>query len=364
MYISAFTLTAIAGDRFMVIIYPFKPRVSISVCLIAIAVIWIEALVLTIPFGWFMEETYEINNGITYCDEVWPSEQFRKSFVVSTSILQFIIPFALIAYCYIKICYKLRQRTRSKPGIKSARKEEIERERTKRTNRMLISMVLIFGASWLPLNLYNLVQDFYQPASGWLYARAFFLLAHATAMSSTCYNPFLYAWLNETFRKEFKKVLPCFNNEGYCIGTTGHGNGCGDLTGKRKSQNIHSEAGEGGSRRHHHRSGGGNKDDHNFDDTIDYTEPCNGAHETIQLQEQFHDDFDIEGNASVIVNTKTVDIDEDDDVDGEINDGQIVVNANSVPDATSNSNSASNSTAADGSNNPHVVHGNSHSCAF
>jgi hypothetical protein len=29
-------------------------------------------------------------------------------------------------------------------------------------------------------------------------------------MSSTCYNPFLYAWLNENFRKEFKKVLPCF----------------------------------------------------------------------------------------------------------------------------------------------------------
>lgn len=29
-------------------------------------------------------------------------------------------------------------------------------------------------------------------------------------MSSTCYNPFLYAWLNENFRKEFKQVLPCF----------------------------------------------------------------------------------------------------------------------------------------------------------
>lgn len=357
MYISAFTLTAIAGDRFMVIIYPFKPRVSISVCLIAIAVIWIEALVLTIPFGWFMEETYENNSRITYCDEVWPSEQFRKSFVVSTSILQFIIPFALIAYCYIKICYKLRQRTRSKPGIKSARKEEIERERTKRTNRMLISMVLIFGASWLPLNLYNLVQDFYAPASGWMYARAFFLLAHATAMSSTCYNPFLYAWLNETFRKEFKRVLPCFNSEGYyiyCIRTAANGQGDGERGAKRRSLNVISEVGEGGSRRR------GHKNDH-FDDTIDYTEPCDDAHETIQLQEQYHDDFDIEGNASVIVNTKTVDIDEDDD-DQEGDDGQAVNNAttNSVPDATSNSNTASTA-VTDGQS---VVHGISHSCAF
>jgi neuropeptide Y receptor len=36
------------------------------------------------------------------------------------------------------------------------------------------------------------------------------VLAHAAAMSSTCYNPFLYAWLNDNFRKEFKQVLPCF----------------------------------------------------------------------------------------------------------------------------------------------------------
>lgn len=28
-------------------------------------------------------------------------------------------------------------------------------------------------------------------------------------MSSTIYNPFLYAWMNENFQKEFKQVLPC-----------------------------------------------------------------------------------------------------------------------------------------------------------
>ena len=28
-------------------------------------------------------------------------------------------------------------------------------------------------------------------------------------MGSTCYNPFLYAVLNENFRKEFRLILPC-----------------------------------------------------------------------------------------------------------------------------------------------------------
>ena len=31
-------------------------------------------------------------------------------------------------------------------------------------------------------------------------------------MSSTCYNVFLYAWLNDNFRKELKRILPCFSS--------------------------------------------------------------------------------------------------------------------------------------------------------
>lgn len=39
-------------------------------------------------------------------------------------------------------------------------------------------------------------------------------LAHTVAMSSTCYNVFLYAWLNDNFRKELKRILPCFPGRG------------------------------------------------------------------------------------------------------------------------------------------------------
>jgi len=183
---------------------------EIRICLTIIACVWITAAVLTFPYGWYMELIPE--NGQLFCEEMWPRDESRKAFGFSTSVLQFVIPFIIISFCYMKVCFKLRDRARAKPGAKSVRKEELERERTRRTNRMLISMVVIFGISWLPLNINNLVQDFYLPATQWRYQRAFFLLAHAAAMSSTCYNPFLYAWLNENFRKEFKQVLPCFNS--------------------------------------------------------------------------------------------------------------------------------------------------------
>ncbi|XP_053201933.1 prolactin-releasing peptide receptor-like [Panonychus citri] len=214
VYISAFTLMSIAIDRFFVIIYPFKPRMRINVCLTIITFVWISAALLTLPYGLFVKMVGDERGDHYLCDEFWPVEESRKAFGFSTSVLQFVIPFTIITFCYIRVCGKLRDRARSKPGEKSVKKDEIERERTKRTNRMLISMVAIFGISWLPLNIHNLVTDFYIPAGEWEYFKPFFFLVHAVAMSSTCYNPFLYAWLNENFRKEFKQVLPCYTNSG------------------------------------------------------------------------------------------------------------------------------------------------------
>ncbi|GBL90975.1 Neuropeptide Y receptor type 2 [Araneus ventricosus] len=215
VYISAFTLMSIAIDRFFVIIHPFKPRLQVKYSLLIIVFIWVAAGCLTLPYGIFMD-LVPARDGRPYCDEGWPQDSFRKAFGFTTSVMQFVIPFVIITFCYVRVCCKLRDRARSKPGSNSQRKMEMEWERTRRLNRMLISMVLIFGFSWLPLNVHNLVVDFYIPASTWAYLNGFFFLSHAVAMSSTCYNPFLYAWLNENFRKEFKTVLPFLNEARVC----------------------------------------------------------------------------------------------------------------------------------------------------
>lgn len=184
-------------------------------CVLIIIAIWISASILTAPYAHFMklvevsEESEPETSAIHYCDENWPSDETRKTFGISTTILQFVIPFVIITFCYVRVCGKLWDRAKAIPGSVSARREEQERERARKTNGMLISMVVIFVISWLPLNINNLLVDFYLEAASWHYSRAIFLAFHAMAMSSTCYNPFLYAWLNENFRREFKQLLPC-----------------------------------------------------------------------------------------------------------------------------------------------------------
>lgn len=210
VYISTLTLTSIAMDRFVVIIYPFRHRMKLVTCISLITSIWIISLMLTLPYGLYVSLNNYDEPGINYCEEDWPDEVTRKVYGTVTVFLQFIFPFAIMSVCYILVSIKLNDRAKSKPGSKNSKKEEADRDRKKRTNRMLISMVAVFGISWLPLNAVNIFNDYYETKSEF-YTLLFFI-AHCIAMSSTCYNPFLYAWLNDNFRKEFKLVLPCYKH--------------------------------------------------------------------------------------------------------------------------------------------------------
>ncbi|EDV96619.1 prolactin-releasing peptide receptor [Drosophila grimshawi] len=279
IYISTLTLTSIAIDRYFVIIYPFHPRMKLSTCIGIIVSIWVIALLATVPYGMYMKMTNEVmddstqhligangtssvngshidatsaaqaymqvvSDGVTVCEENWPSEHYRKVFGAITTTLQFVLPFFIISICYVWISVKLNQRARAKPGSKSSRREEADRDRKKRTNRMLIAMVAVFGLSWLPINLVNIFDDFDDKSNEWRLYMLFFFVAHSIAMSSTCYNPFLYAWLNENFRKEFKHVLPCFNpsNNNIINITRGYNRSDRNTCGPR----LHHGNGEGG----------------------------------------------------------------------------------------------------------------------
>ena len=74
---------------------------------------------------------------------------------------------------------------------------------------MLIAMVAIFIVCWLPLNVINLVIEYREQEIGnWRFLLLVFFVGHVVAMSSTVYNPFLYAWMNDAFRQQFQRVLP------------------------------------------------------------------------------------------------------------------------------------------------------------
>jgi neuropeptide F receptor len=127
------------------------------------------------------------------------------SFDISSFILQYIIPAAVITYSYFEVWLALSKRARPSQCVE---KEKLELKRKRKTNYMLIAMVAIFAICWMPLNIIHLIISLQNEKI--IITKSMFTIAHLVAMSSTIYNPFLYGWLNENFRKEFHRVLPCF----------------------------------------------------------------------------------------------------------------------------------------------------------
>lgn len=110
---------------------------------------------------------------------------------------------------YLRIYYKLRYRYATgyvgNENASSSRKA-LRGRRLQRTNILLVSIAIIFGISWLPLNLFNLLADLWgsRVTHNMIVGYA---ICHMIGMSSACSNPLLYGWLNDNFRKEFYDLL-------------------------------------------------------------------------------------------------------------------------------------------------------------
>jgi hypothetical protein len=85
-------------------------------------------------------------------------------------------------------------------------KKRRNKQRIRKTNALLFSVAIIFGISWLPLNILNIVVDLLGLEDSARF-RIIFAVCHMIGMSSACSNPLLYGWLNDNFRKEFVDIF-------------------------------------------------------------------------------------------------------------------------------------------------------------
>ena len=112
VYVSTLTSTAIAIDRYFVIIYPLKSRMKICMCIIIIIAIWFISVSISLPLGIYHENEHMANTTTFLCTEKWPNPQARQFFTVTSLVLQYIIPCCIIIFCYSKVSLALKKRSR------------------------------------------------------------------------------------------------------------------------------------------------------------------------------------------------------------------------------------------------------------
>ncbi|OWR47452.1 neuropeptide receptor A4 [Danaus plexippus plexippus] len=166
IFVSTISITAIALDRYQLIVYPTRPGLQTMGALVTMFFIWVTAFTLASPLYIFRS---------------------LKRHKVGILVL-------VVVIAHVQIHRRLRGRRRT----------------TRKTPAILIAIAVTYVISWLPLNVFNLVADFSKDAI--LDEKSMtitYAICHMFGMSSAVSNPLLYGWLNDNFRKEFEEILCC-----------------------------------------------------------------------------------------------------------------------------------------------------------
>ena len=236
VYVSTLSITAIALERYKVIVYSVNPTPSRKLIIsLIVGFIWFLSLALSMPFIVFRTRVaFGIPKiRLTYkCTEVWPVPYGRALYSIFCMVFQYCMPSFIIGAAHVRIVLKLQRRymNRQEEHLQgfahssnghSSHVEESEvmevlrgrrkkqRRRQTRTNLLLLLISMIFALCWLPLNVINIIADF--STDSYTEHRTLFDIlfvgSHLFAMSSAVANPILYGFLNENFRREFKIIF-------------------------------------------------------------------------------------------------------------------------------------------------------------
>ncbi|KAL3075244.1 hypothetical protein niasHS_014973 [Heterodera schachtii] len=211
---SIFVLAAISVDRFLLIRFPLNNQLRHNHALLIIPILCLFAMFVSFPMI-FTQKLLRMEGYCgEFCVEDWgTNELYREIYGTILLIVQFFVPLLIITICYIGISVRLNRNIllrRKKMGNSWLRhRQSMADRRRQRTNRMFILMVCAFVLSWIWFILFNLLRDlgllpYFIREQEFLYG----IITHAIAMTSTIWNPILYALLNFQLRSAFLRLVP------------------------------------------------------------------------------------------------------------------------------------------------------------
>lgn len=130
-----------------------------------------------------------------------PSDVYWQYIDLLTFILLYMLPLLIITASYTTVACRLWRHNTI--GDTTTAQHAAQRRKRRRTLAMLLLVVGVFAVCWFPLNCYVVLLSSQAIHS----SNALYFCFHWLAMSSTCYNPFIYCCLNPTFRQELRLLF-------------------------------------------------------------------------------------------------------------------------------------------------------------
>ncbi|KAL3309001.1 hypothetical protein Ciccas_012457 [Cichlidogyrus casuarinus] len=232
-------------------------------------VTWLVSILLASPLGYLNDI-----NSMQCVESYFPL--FKWIYSVSSLLLLFLLPLCIVSISYIKIILRMKNSQRNlnrtvnqyagcrenehgnnnvisrNPTVKSRQAATQKVTRRKQSMFMLVAIAVTFVISWMPINIQNFLKD--QKAISHFYGLSmvcrlcdleqnkmvlmmilqscsrnavapepsrvavtqgkthYMFAGHIMVSIAAVVNPFLYAWLNESFRNKFPKLCPSYKS--------------------------------------------------------------------------------------------------------------------------------------------------------
>ena len=109
--VSVLSLTLIAIDRYIAVLYPLRAGFHKKVAAAMLTVIWIISILASLPDALYFKVTslfavsdLEVRK---LCNVIWPSSTFHIRYCVFLFLVQYIIPLSIITLSYIRVTRKI-----------------------------------------------------------------------------------------------------------------------------------------------------------------------------------------------------------------------------------------------------------------
>lgn len=194
MFASVLLLTAISLDRclsILVVVWAQNKR-SVPKAQAMCVVIWITAGICSVPYATF--RTLREKSGVTKCVyPAWMTAEQKWTLYIFRFVMGFFVPFLVIVLSYAAI------------GVRARR---LQRAKSKRSCRIILSVILAFFICWLPFHVVSFIELMSKtnPALRNT-AKIGGPLTVSLAFMNSCLNPILYVFMCDEFRKKLKQSI-------------------------------------------------------------------------------------------------------------------------------------------------------------
>lgn len=214
--VSILTMVLIAIDRYRLIHNPLQSKNKRLSPKYTFPIIYVLSILnaLTCVVSMRIFDYFRSANSLIGCRILFPhvlpiSDMILRKIRVGLLFIGFyIIPVLITIPLYVLSIRTIYRR----PAIGQSSQTQSTQSKC-RSIKILIIMLLIFTLSWLPFHVLN-IYDLYFPneyhtsseSKNYLCdASTIYTALYWVAISSCCYNPFIYSWFNKTFRKYLTK---------------------------------------------------------------------------------------------------------------------------------------------------------------